>query len=179
VAARLILGALLCGLLVGACAPASSGQAGGQRPTPRTTPQSSLSPQMAGTVSLLRSALRSEGIRIDRPIVPYQPAEPAGIADTPRAVLQADVGDPNGGYVMVYESVDAATAARRGTEFATYLESGFGQTNYPLDAQFSLSQVGSTLIFTWWSSERSADRERARAAFDAVARVGDTIEIVK
>ncbi len=178
-AARLILGALLCGLLVGACAPASSGQAGGQRPTPRRTPQSSLSPQMAGTVSLLRSTLGASGIRLDPPIVPYQPAEPAAIAETPRAVLQADVGDPSAGYVIVYESVDAATAARRGAEFAAYLESGFGQTNYPLDAQFSLSQVGSTLVFTWWSSERSADRERARAAFDAIARVGETIEIVK
>lgn len=178
-ATRLILGALLCGLLVGACAPASSGQAGGQRSTPRTTPQSSLSPQMAGTVSLLRAALQANGMRIDAPIVPYQPGEPAGIAGTPRAVLQADVGDASAGYVVVYEFADAARAARSGAEFAAYLGSGFGQTNYPVDAQFSLSQVGATLVFTWWSSERSADRDRARAAFDTVASVGETIAVVK
>lgn len=161
------------------CAPTTSGQAGGQPPPPRSTPQASLSTQIAGTVALVRASLNAEGIRLDAPIVAYQPAEPASISAAPRSVLQADVRDPSAGYVMVYEFPDAASAAARGAEFAEYLESGFGQTNYPLDAQFSLSQVGGTLVFTWWSAERAADRERARVGFQAVASVGVTIPVVK
>ncbi len=130
-------------------------------------------------MAVVRDALAEQGIRLDRPVVPYRPAEPPGIAVAPRAVLQAGIADPAGGYVMVYEFQDATTASARGTEFAEYLASGFGQTNYSLDAQFSLTQVGSTLIFTWWSSELAADRELARTAFEAISSVGVPIPIVK
>ncbi len=165
-------------LIVG-CAPATSGQGGGQPPTPRITPQASFTTQIASGVAVTRQALAARGIRLDPPIVPYRPAEPPGIAEAPRAILQAGIGDPEGGYVMVYEFADAATASARGAELAEYLASGFGQTNYPLDAQFSLAQVGGTLIFTWWSSELAADRELARAAFEAISSVGTRIPVVK
>jgi len=179
-AARLRIGFVaLLALAITACAPASSGQQGGQPPTPRVTPQSSFSPQIEGTVALLRSALAARAMRLDPPIVPYRSGEPAALASVPRAVLQIDVGDPSGGYVVIYELPDGGTAATRGAEFADYLESGFGQTNYPLDAQFSLTQVGGTIVFTWWSAERAADRARAQAAFEAVGSVGQEIPIVK
>jgi len=172
--------ALVIGLscLVAACAPASSGQEGGQAPTPRTTPQASFSTQISSGVAVVRRALADVGVRLDPPIVPYRPAEPPGIATVPRAVLQAGIGDPQAGYVTIYEFADADTASTRGAEFAEYLESGFGQTNYPLDAQFSLAQLGGTLIFSWWSSELAADRELARTAFDAISSVGVRIPIV-
>lgn len=165
--------------LIAGCAPATSGQQGGQRPTPRVTPQASFTTQIASGVAVIRTALADQGIRLDPPIVPYRAAEPPAVSTTPRAVLQAGIGDPEGGYVMVYEFPDAATASTRGAEFADYLESGFGQTNYPRDAQFSLAQVGGTLIFTWWSSELAADRELARTAFEAIASVGTRIPLVK
>jgi len=177
VRARLMTTALVVGLMAG-CAPASSGQEGGQPATPRTTPQASFSTQVASGVAVVRRALADAGIRLDPPVVPYRPAEPPGISTAPRAVLQAGIGDPQAGYVMVYEFPDANTASARGAEFADYLESGFGQTNYPLDAQFSLAQLGGTLIFTWWSSELAADRDLARAAFDAISSVGAQIPIV-
>ncbi|MDQ3408094.1 MAG: hypothetical protein M3472_08095 [Chloroflexota bacterium] len=170
---------LVVACLIAGCAPASSGQQGGQPATPRITPQASLSTQVATGVAVVREALAAQGIRLDPPIVPYRAAEPPGIAAAPRAVLQAGIGDPEGGYVMVYEFPDANTASARGTEFAEYLASGFGQTNYPLDAQFYLTQVGGTLIFTWWSSELAADRELARTAFEAISSVGAPIPVVK
>lgn len=172
--------ALLFGVtcLVAGCAPATNDQRGGQPTTPLITPQASFSTQVASGLAVVRRALADVGIRLDPPVVPYRPAEPPGISTAPRAVLQAGIGDPQAGYVMVYEFPDANTASARGAEFADYLESGFGQTNYPLDAQFSLAQLGGTLIFTWWSSELAADRDLARAAFDAISAVGVRIPIV-
>ncbi len=164
--------------LVVGCAPATSGQQGGQPATPRVTPQASFSTQIASSVAVLRRALADHGIRLDPPIVSYRPAEPPGISNAPRAVLQAGIGDPEGGYVTIYEFADANVASARGAEFAEYLEGGFGQTNFPLDAQFSLTQLGGTLIFTWWSSELAADREQARTAFDAISSIGARLPIV-
>ncbi len=169
---------LMVAAVVAGCAPASSGQEGGQAPTPRTTPQASFSTQISSGVAVVRRALTDVGIRLDPPVVPYRAAEPPGIAAVPRAVLQAGIGDPEAGYVTIYEFADSDTANVRGAEFADYLESGFGQTNYPLDAQFSLAQLGGTLIFTWWSSELAADRELARTAFQAISSVGVPIPIV-
>lgn len=179
-AARLtFLVAVVSLVVLCSCAPSSSGQAGGQPTAPRNTPQASLSFQMAGTVALVRAALEARGIRLDLPVFPYQPAEPGAVASVPKVVMQADVGESGAGYAVIYEFRDAPSAAAAGAEFATYLESGFGQTNYPLDAQFSLAQVGGTVVFTWWSAALAADRERARTAFDAIAAVGQSIPIVK
>jgi hypothetical protein len=161
------------------CAPPSSGQQGGAPPVPRITPQASLSAEMAATADLLTDALAAEGIRLDPPPVPTQPGEPSSLASAPRALLQADVHDPGAGYVLIYQLPDATTAAARGAEFADYLESGPGQVNFPLDTQFSLAQVGSTLVFTWWSREGSADRALAERAFDTIASIGAPIPIVK
>ncbi|MDQ3554314.1 MAG: hypothetical protein M3395_07895 [Chloroflexota bacterium] len=169
---------LMVAAVVAGCAPASSGQEGGQQATPRSTPQVSFSTQISSGVAVIRRALAEQGIRLDPPIVSYRAAEPPGIAAAPRAVLQAGIGDPQGGYVTIYEFADAETANARGAEFADYLQSGFGQTNYPLDAQFSLAQLGGTLIFTWWSSELAADRELARTAFETISSVGAGIPIV-
>ncbi len=59
------------------------------------------------------------------------------------------------------------------------MASGFGQTNFPLDAQFSVSQVGSTIVFTWYSGARASDPVRAREAFFAIASVGQPFPVVK
>ena len=79
------------------------------------------------------------------------------LTQTPRTVLQVVGSDPEQGYVVIYELPDAAAATAAGTELARYLASGFGQTNFPLDAQFYVAQVGETLVFTWYSSERAED----------------------
>jgi len=178
VTGRVVIVAALVGC-ASACGPPSGVGQGGPPATPQVTPQASYSASMAATVSIIDTALAGQGIRVAAPVVPYRPAEPASLAAAARVILQADVQDPGAGYVGIYELRDTASAAARGAEFADYLESGFGQTNYPLDAQFALAQVGSTLVFTWWSIGRSTDPALARLAFDTVAGVGQPIPVVK
>jgi hypothetical protein len=161
------------------CGPSASGPRPEAPQAPRQTPRASLSAEMAATSSLLTDALVPDGIRLDVPVSSVQPAEPATLSSAPRVLLQADVHDADGGYVLIYQLADAATASLRGAEFADYLESGPGQVNFPIDTQFSLALVGSTLIFTWWSAERASDRELAERVFDAMAGVGQAIPIVK
>jgi hypothetical protein len=171
--------AVLVIVLLAACGTGTATRPGAGGPAAAPTPQVSLSAQMQGTAALLRTALARVGRRVGPAVGPYRPSEPGSFADAPRAVLQADVGDANEGLIVIYEFADPATAAARGQEFADHLESGFGQTNYPLDAQFALGQVGGTLVFTWWTREGSADPAAAEAAFDAVASVGLPIPVVK
>ena len=49
-------------------------------------------------------------------------------------------------------------------ELASYLGSGFGQTNFVADTQFSVSTLADTIVFTTWSQRRSDDPARAEAA---------------
>lgn len=143
------------------------------------TSQTSPSPQIAATAALGSAALQAQGRRLDPAIVPYRPSEPESLSEAPRAVYQVDLADRDQGYVVIYELPDVGAAGDRGREFGAYLGNGFGQTNYPLDAQFALSQVGGTLLFTWWSPARSSDDDAARRAFEAVAAIGQPIAIVK
>lgn len=143
------------------------------------TPQASLSAQIAATAALVGDALSRAGFRYDQARVPYRPSEPPELNSLPRGVFQVDLPDPDDGRFVIYEFLDPAAAANGGRAFAGYLGSPFGQTNYPLDAQFSLAQVGGTLVFTWWSSDRSSARPQARAAFEAIASVGQPITILK
>ena len=173
VAAGVILAALTActGSLVSPAGPAA---------TAGVTPMASLSAPVAGTAAALRQHLAGNGgYRLDPLRRSYRPAEPVEFAGTPRAVFQVDVGDPEAGLVMVYEFASTQEATQRGELFADYLGSGFGQTNYPLDAQFALSQVGPTLVFHWWSQDRAEDAARAGGAFDVIARFGLPLDVRK
>jgi hypothetical protein len=163
-------------LVLAAC---GGGDTGGADGPPLPTPQTSYSPAIAGTVSLLRDALAAIGGQLFPPVAPYRPSEPASLSEARRAVLQVQSADPNQGYVLVYELLDSAAATTEGQELASYLGSGFGQTNFPFDSQFSVAQVGSTIVFTWWSADRASDRDAARAAFEAIASVGQPIPVIK
>jgi hypothetical protein len=166
---------LAAAILFGGCVGAGGGGAGPTLPTP----QASLSAQIQGTLAVLTSALAAAGFRLDPPVVPYRPGEPADLGDAPQAIFQTSIPDANQGYVVIFELPDPGTASTRGQEFASYLGGGFGQTNFPVDAQFSLAQVGSTLIFTWWSRALATDKVAAEAAFNAVHSVGQSITVTK
>jgi len=170
---------LAAALLLGGClgAPDAGGGGGGAPTLP--TPQSSLSGQIEGTLATLRDHLAAAGFRIDPPISPYRPSEPADLVDIPRAVFQTSIPDANQGYVVIYELPDPGTATMRGQDFASYLGGGFGQTNFPTDAQFSLGQVGSTLILTWWSRSLAPDKVAAESAFNTVRALGQPITNTK
>ena len=163
-----------------ACAPiARPGSRSAGSAQPIITPEASLSAQVRASAEVVRAALSGAGYRLDDVRTPVRPAEPASFATVPRAVLQVDTGDANQGYLVIYDLPDVTSAATHGRELAEYVGSGFGQTNYPSDAQFSVSQLGATLLFTWWSREGSSDAARAERAFETVRAVGVPLSVPK
>jgi hypothetical protein len=148
-------------------------------PAPLPTPRASLSAALAGTVRLVTDTLATAGYQVGPPVAPYRPSEPASLTEVPRTVLQLAGPDADQGYIVIYELPTSADAAARATDLAAYLGSGFGQTNFPLDAQFSVSQVGGTVVMTWWSHDRSSDPDHAEGGFDAVRSIGQPYPVVK
>jgi hypothetical protein len=146
---------------------------------PLPTPMSSVSSAVAGTVGLVTQALANRGFQMFPPVVPYRPSEPASLTQTPRVVLQVSGPDADQGYVVIYDLTTDAAATTAGTDLAHYLASGFGQTNFPTDAQFSVSQVGSTIVFTWYAGSRASDAAASRSAFEAIGLVGQPFPVVK
>jgi hypothetical protein len=166
-------------ILVALAAGACGGNRGQPAGPPLPTPVASWSTEVAGSMSVLRDALAAAGYQLYVPRNSYRPSEPAGLTTTLRAVMQVSGPDPDMGYVLVYDLGDADAAASAGVTLAAYLGSGFGQTNYPLDAQFSVAQLGGTVIFTWWSRERAGDPDHYQGAFDAIRTVGQPIPVLK
>ncbi|CAN5629201.1 hypothetical protein BH23CHL8_BH23CHL8_25130 [soil metagenome] len=143
------------------------------------TPMASLTLSVAATAGLLRGVLGEVGYRLDQPMAAYRPSEPESLLRVPRAVLRASLADPGEGHIVIYQLADAATARERAEDLAAYLASGFGQTNFAPDAQFSGAFQGDTVIFTSWSRARAADAPAAEAVFDGVARIGEPVEVLK
>lgn len=143
------------------------------------TPQASLSTAIATTAAALTTALGDAGIPLFPPTAPARPSEPESLTQIPRAILQAGIGDPNTGYVVIYQLADDNAATAAGAELAGYLSSGFGQTNFPVDTQFHVATLGPTVILTWWSREKASDDELAENAFDAIATVGTEVPVIK
>jgi len=165
-------------LLLGAvgCASLDRPSAQGERvalPTPLRTYGASV----AATVSQLQAAVAAAGSRLDAANMPYRPSEPQSLLQVPRVVMRADLADPDDGFVVIYEASGDASAASLADDFVRYLESGLGQTNYPADTQFSVAVLGDTLVFTSRSASRSSDPAMAEAVFDAMASVGEAVEV--
>lgn len=163
-------------VLVVAC----GGPPGAGPVAPGSTPGTAvatLGPQFAGPAALVEARLAAAGLRVAQSPVAYRPGEPAAVQYAARAVLRVEMADPNEGWLMIYDLRTDDAARRAGQDFAAYLASGLGRTNYPRDAQFALSRSDGALFFYWWSPERSSDADRARAAFDAVRAAGESIEV--
>ena len=162
-----------------ACQP-SAGAVNNQPGGPTLpTPLASSPAEVQSTQAAISSALAPLAVTLAPPANPYRPSEPIDLTQAPRVVLQESLPDANTGFVVIYDLPDAATAARVGQELASYLGGGFGQTNYPLDAQFAVNQLGSTLVFTWWSAGLSSNDALAQNAFNAIAGVGQAIPVTK
>jgi hypothetical protein len=139
----------------------------------------SLPAEVEGTLALIGQALAPVGLQLQPPTQAYRPSEPPGLVSAPRTIQRESLAEPDLGYVVVYDLPDQQTATARAQELASYLGSGFGQTNYPLDAQFAISQVGDTIIFTWWAPSRAAGDSQAEDGFNAVAGVGQPVPVTK
>jgi hypothetical protein len=143
------------------------------------TPMRSFDASVERTVEALEAALLASSERLGVPTGAYRPSEPASLLQTPRVIRRVELADPDDGFVVIYEAENRGAALERAAELADYVESGFGQTNFVADTQFSVSTLEDTVIFSTWSQRRSDDPERAQGAFDAIASVGTPIEISK
>lgn len=148
-------------------------------PAPLATPARSPGAALAGTLTRITDALTAAGFQVASPLAPYRPSEPASLTQVGRSVLQVQGVGADSGYIVVYQLPTSAEAATRATDLAGYLGSGFGQTNFPVDAQFSVAQLDSTVIMTWWSGERADDPARAQGAFDVVHTIGQPYPVLK
>jgi hypothetical protein len=173
-----LLCALLACLLALGCTTAS--RPGAVRPQdPLPTPYTSWPPVVIDVAGRLASALAATGLGLEAPVAAYRPSEPRSLVTTPRAVLRATLADPTDGHVIVYDLPDEAAARAAAQDLADYLGSGFGQTNFPPDAQFSVAVAGDTVVFTWWSRAAASDPAASEAAFTALATVGEGVEVRK
>jgi hypothetical protein len=175
----LALGAVVCLIVVGGCYGSATSDQNDNAGPSLPTPLASLPGEVQGTLALVQEALAPLNISLAPPAQPYRPSEPAGLVTAPRSVQQETLAEPDLGYVVIYDLPDQASAADRARELAAYLGSGFGQTNYPVDAQFAISQVGDTVIFTWWAPSRAGGDPVPEQAFDAVSGVGQPVPVLK
>ncbi len=143
------------------------------------TPMRSYGASVQRSMAAIEAALLASGERLGEPVGAYRASEPGSLLQTPRVVRRVELADADDGYVVIYDTGSGGAALDRAAELADYVESGFGQTNFAADTQFSVSTFEDTVIFTTWSRRRSDDPERAQAAFDAIASVGSPVDVNK
>ena len=143
------------------------------------TPARSFDAALARAIGAVETAVETAGVRLEDPAAAYRPSEPGELLQVPRVVRRAALADTSDGFVVIYQAPGAGEAITLADELAAYMSSGFGQTNFPADTQFSVSVLEDTIVFTTWSQRRSDDPERAEAVFDAVAGVGTPVEVSK
>ncbi len=143
------------------------------------TPMRTIDASVERSIAAVEAALAGVGERLIMPVGAYRPSEPQSLLQLPRTIRRVDLADPDDGYVVFYEASGSGAAMELADELATYLESGFGQTNYPADTQFAVSTLADTIVFTTWSRRGSSDPDRAEDAFGAIAGVGTPVEVSK
>ena len=127
-------------------------------PPEQPGPSATVSSAVTQTRAAIAAALAASSLQLDDAKQPFRPAESRSLMSAPRAVYQVVLPqDPEGGYIVVYEFRDAAAAVDAGNELAGYLGTGAGRVQFPLDAQHTIRQLGTTLIFYSWAPSTSPD----------------------
>ena len=163
-------------VVLAGCVPLASGSSPGiavisQPPVPFAVAQ---------TAAALEAAYRQADFGLIRANQPYRPSEPPDLIGVPRTVYQVVLpGDPGAGYVVIYDATDPVNAQALATSMQRYLGSGFGQTNFPTDAQFAVQLYGSTIVFGWYSPGASADPATAASALKILRSFGQAFPIVR
>ena len=164
------LALVLCLLLAG-CGIGASGKIV-TFPPATVGPGSTVTPAVALTRTAIVDALAPHSLQLQDAERPFRPAESARLASAPRAVYQVILpADLDGGQIVVYEFRDAGEAVDAGNELAGYLGTGAGRVQFPLDAQHSIRQVGTTLIVYTWAPSTSPD-PGSKTIADALATLG-------
>ena len=121
-------------------------------------PTATVSAAVGETRQAISAALSREQIQLQDATQPFRNAESPRLAAAPRAVYQALLpDDPDGGFIVVYEFPDNASAVDAGNEFAGYLGTGAGRIQFPIDAQHTIRQLGTTLLVYTWAPSTSPD----------------------
>jgi hypothetical protein len=167
---RFGLALAICAVLAG-CGIGASGKVVTFAPE-SVGPDSTVTPAVAQTRGAIVAALGPLSLQLKDADRPFRPAESARLASAPRAVYQVILpDDPDGGQIVVYEFRDAAAAVDAGNELAGYLGTGAGRIQFPLDAQHTIRQLGTTLIFYTWAPSTSPD-PGSKTIADALATLG-------
>jgi hypothetical protein len=141
-------------------------------PPPSVGPGATVTPAVAQTRTAIVAALAPFGLQLKDADRPFRPAESARLASAPRAVYQVILpADLDGGQIVVYEFRDAGVAVDAGNELAGYLGTGAARVMFPLDAQHSIRQLGTTLIFYTWAPSTSPD-PGSKTIAEALATLG-------
>jgi len=141
-------------------------------PVQSVGPAATVTAAVGQTRGAIVAALNPLRLQLDNPEQPFRPSESRLTSDAPRAVYQVVLPkDPNGGYIVVYEFPDANLARDAGNDLAGYLGTGAGRVGYPLDAQHTIRQLGTTLIFYTYSPSIAQDTGAAKIA-EALATLG-------
>jgi hypothetical protein len=168
--ARALAATALVALLLAGC---GLGSVTDTVPSPPPVAQASLSPTLQSARAEVVTVLGEAAIVVQDAAVDYRPGESALVAAAPRHVLQAVLPDaPSGGFVVIYEFVDATAAATAGREWAEYIASGIGRVQFPTGSVFTIRQDGAALVFHAWAPEGSPDPEGEAAVATALGSIG-------
>jgi hypothetical protein len=127
-------------------------------PPSSIAPTATVSAAVGETRQAISAALSREQIQLQDATQPFRNAESPRLSAAPRAVYQALLpDDPDGGFIVVYEFPDNASAVDAGNEFAGYLGTGAGRIQFPIDAQHTIRQLGTTLLVYTWAPSTSPD----------------------
>jgi hypothetical protein len=171
-ATRVRVGLLLVLCLFAAGCGVGARQSPVSVPPATVGPAASVSAAVVQTRTAIAQALAPYGLQLEDATQPFRPAESPRLAAAPRAVYHVMLpDDPNGGYIVVYEFRDAASAVDAGNELAGYLGGGAGRIQFPLDAEHAIRQVNTTLIFYTWAPSTSPDPGSPQVA-QALATLG-------
>jgi hypothetical protein len=97
--------------------------------------------------------------------------------DAPREVVQVLLpGDPDHGYISIYEFSDGAAAEAAARAQADYVGSPIGRVQFPPDSQFTIRVVGPTVVFHAYSPANSSDPGAARIPVD-LATLGSGVDV--
>jgi hypothetical protein len=141
-------------------------------PPEQVGPSATVTPAVGQTRAAIAAALAPYRLELGDAKQPFRPSESRLTSTAPRAVYQVVLPqDPEGGYIVVYEFRDAGAAVDAGNDLAGYLGTGAGRVAFPIDAQHSIRQVGTTLIFYTWSPSTSPDPGSPQIA-EALATLG-------
>ena len=172
--------AIAAGLALAVVGTAAAGCGGGgfaSFPPESLGPAQTVSPAAATTVAELTRALGEQSLIVTLPQQPYRPAEATTLSTAPREELQVQMpGDPNGGWIAVYDlpSTDAAMAAAR--EQADWLGTGPGRVQTPIGTRHVIRVAGSTVVLYSWHPDVASDPRAAQIA-DVLAGFGIGVDV--